>query len=602
MRGICKMNIGLGDFVVVKTNAPSAQWQTIVNKLNWPNANYHEISTHSISHNIHIAWCGDTNVSKHDALTVVELSLVIGDTTINDFIKRGQSGFIGKFVRVDIDNASNIQAYTDATRQIPLYWLSNDKIQAVATDLRLLTHLPNVNAEINNESIYHHLNFSYIPTPYTIYKDIWKLAPGSVVSLATKTTHRYWKPTYDDSLSSQQEDNLVNQLEEKIIDTVSQYNNFGSDNYGCFLSGGTDSSAITGILANSAGANNLNAYSIGFDEDKFDELEYAEIAANAFGINHHTLRIGAEDSISIIDSLVNSFDEPFGNSSAIPTYFCAKLASDGHRNIMVAGDGGDEIFGGNERYAKDYYFQKYYNLPSVVKMFGQLVRLGLGPVDNRFINRIKNFLYRASLPNPERFYTDDSFASEYFDQLLTDEFRRSVSKSSSLDILHTHYSECNSTSELNKIMYIDLQMAISDNDLTKVNRSAKAAGVSVLYPYLTADLIQYMGKIPPTYKVRGNDKRYLYKKAVAKILPLEIIKKKKQGFGLPVGEWFKHDSSFNELLNDSLGSQRFKSRGYFNTGFIDTIIQRHQKNTWDYTQELWLILMLELWHQKYVDH
>lgn len=595
------MHTGLGDFIVVKNIKPSGQWSDIVKSLIWPCSNINDVESRSLSDNTHVAWCGDTVVSKAGSTDIIELSLIVSETSIDDFINNNAKGFIGKFVRVQIDPDENIFAFTDATRQIPLYWLSTNEIQAVATDLRLLTNLPYVSAEINQESIYHHLNFSYIPTPYTIYKSIWKLAPGTKLDLTSKEVKRYWMPEYREELSNMNEDQLISDLENEIVNTVSQYNNIGSNDYGCFLSGGTDSSAITGILAKAAGENNLNAYSIGFNEEQFDELEYAEIAAKAFAIDHHTLRISSEDSISIIDDLVNSFDEPFGNSSAIPTFFCAKLANSSNRNIMIAGDGGDEIFGGNERYAKDYYFQKYYDLPAPVKAIGSMLRLALGPIDSRFINRIKNFLYRGGLPNPERFYTDDSFASEYFEQLLSPEFRKSISKSSSLDILHSHYSECKTPSELNKLMYIDLQMAISDNDLTKVNRSAKAAGVSVLYPYLSPDLIQYMGNIPPSYKVRGNDKRYLYKKAVVNILPGEILKKKKQGFGLPVGEWFKHDKKFKELLNDSLMSDKFKSRGYFNTDFIDNLLQRHQKNTWDYTQELWLLLMLELWHQKYVD-
>ena len=150
-------------------------------------------------------------------------------------------------------------------------------------------------------------------------------------------------------------------------------------------------------------------------------------------------------------------------------------------------------------------------------------------------------------------------------------------------------------------MYIDLQMAITDNDLTKVNRSAKAAGVSVLYPYLTPDLIDFMGRVPTALKVKRTEKRYLFKKAVQPLLPEVILTKKKQGFGLPFGHWFRHDPTFKSFVRDILLSQKSIERGYIDRRFLTRLIDRHQQGAWDYRTEIWLLLMLELWHQRHVD-
>jgi len=268
---------------------------------------------------------------------------------------------------------------------------------------------------------------------------------------------------------------------------------------------------------------------------------------------------------------------------------------------VVAGDGGDEIFGGNERYAKDQIFAKYYGLPEPVKGIGAMLARICGPIDVRVLNRVKNFVHRGSLPNPDRFYSDDSFASDCFGELLTPDFRNTIERSESLDVMRAHYESAQTRSELHRLMYIDLMMAIADNDLVKVAQTAKAAGISVVYPYLDTELVNLTGRIPADWKVRNGKKRYLFKKAMKEVLPPEILTKRKQGFGLPVGTWFRESRQFFELLADTMLSRRAVERGYFNPGFVERLVSRHRGAVWDYTQELWLLLVLELWHREHLD-
>jgi len=600
------MSKGIGDFLIVDYSNPVDDWKdTILNaKQHLNNTVFNEGNIIDISPRIKAVVSGDVKVDDQLLSDVTEISLssVFGDVTVNDFVENKSESFFGKFALVKVNRKTDtIKAYTDATRQVNLYFLSENGINAISTDLRLFSYISEFSKTVNTESIYHHLNFAYIPTPFSIYKNVTKLQPGTELTInkSAVNSRRYWQPQYQEDYN-EPEHVLIEKLNSKIIETIEAYSTSSND-WGCFLSGGTDSSTITGVASKKVGGSNTSAYSIGFDEEGYDELEYAKIAAQSFGVNHFSTRIGATDTLDAIENLIKSYDEPFGNSSAIPTYYCAKLANDNGHSVLLGGDGGDEIFGGNERYSKDYYFNLFYSLPSPVKKLATLANKIIKPIDNRIINRINNYIYRASLQNPERFYTDDSFGSEYFDSMLTKDFRSTLDKNSSLNILHDHYADCHTSSELNKIMYIDLQMAIADNDLTKVNRAASAAGVSVLYPYLSPDLINFMGHIPNQYKVNKTKKRYLFKKAVKNILPIEIQQKKKQGFGLPVGEWFRTDKKYRELLTDTLLSQRCIERGYFNKNFISSLIYKHEKGTWDYTQELWLLLILELWHQEYVD-
>ena len=595
---------GLGDFVVATFRTPQEPWSRVIADWSWPmiGGSAPSVKAHDIAPTLKAATSGDAEALSRDGHVRVALEQSFAGADPGNVLAGDIDGYRGKFARVEIDEVSGgFTAHTDPMRQIPLFLLETKGLVAVATDLRLLTQLPGWEPAVSSQAIYHHLNFSYIPTPFTIFEGIRKLPPGARLSVDADGVRleRYWQPRYQEDLSGG-EDDLAERLRQQMETSIGGYASSDADP-ACFLSGGTDSSTIAGILAKTAGKERTHAFSIGFAEEAFDELDYARTAAKAFGIQHYERRIDAGETLDAIDSLVEAFDEPFGNSSAVPTFYCADLAQKTGHDCLLGGDGGDEIFGGNERYAKDYVFQRFYDLPSPVKAIGGLLRAGLKPVDQRFANRIKNFLHRGALANPERFYTDDSFASDYYQDLLTPAFRERCPERSSLAILERHFAEADASSGLNRLMYIDLQMAIADNDLTKVNRSAKAAGVSVLYPYLTPELIAFMGRVPAELKVKRTEKRFLFKKAVASILPEAILTKKKQGFGLPFGHWFRHDPKISAFLRDILMSQRCRERGYLESGFLTTLLDRHQQGVWDYSNELWLLLMLELWHQRFVD-
>ncbi len=514
------------------------------------------------------------------------------------------AGLRGKFAGVFWNRAeARLVAVTDAFRFYPLYYTTLAGGIALATDLRLLRAVLEAEggAEIDVHALYHHLNFSYIPTPHTIYRRVRKVAPGTRLEFRAGrvTLERYWRPGYPEDLEGP-EPELTARLKSAIVDSVQRHRP-GGEGWGTFLSGGTDSSSVTGILARQDPGRRVASFSIGFGEAEFDEMEYARLAARAFGTDAHFGQVGAGDALAVLDRLVDAYDEPFGNSSAVPTYYCARMARGAGVDTLVAGDGGDEIFGGNERYAKDRVFQWFHDLPGFLRHPARRVGQALAVLDWRPTNKLANFVRRGSLPNPDRFYTDDSFASDYFDELLSGELRAELVPEESLDVVRMIYRDARAPSELHRLMYIDLQMAIADNDLTKVNRAARAAGVAVVYPFLDPGLVDFTGRIPAGWKVRGLKKRYLFKQAMADVLPVEIRQKKKQGFGLPVGEWFRHHRGFGDLVGDLLLSERARQRGYFNQAFIRRLVDRHRRGAWDHTQEIWLLLMLELWHRRFVD-
>ena len=297
----------------------------------------------------------------------------------------------------------------------------------------------------------------------------------------------------------------------------------------------------------------------------------------------------------MLPHLPELFDQPFGNASAVPTLACAAMAAADGRSILVAGDGGDEIFGGNERYAKDMIMQRWFELPNAVKTLGRVIGRTVGGGSNRFLNRIDNFTRRSSLPNPDRFYTDDAFASECFDELLTASFRSSVTADLSLQLLRGMYAGCDARSELHRLMALDLELAIAQNDLVKVDGAARHAGVTVRFPYLDADLVAYTGRLKAHWKVSGMQKRVLFKQATVGILPDAILKKPKQGFGLPISVWMRDRAPFREWLRDLLLSERTRQRGWFEPAYVADLFNRHQAGGWDYSAHLWSLAVLELW-------
>lgn len=345
----------------------------------------------------------------------------------------------------------------------------------------------------------------------------------------------------------------------------------------------------------------MRSFSIGFAEAGYDELAFAKLAAEACGAEPYFITVGRAQTGSLAERIVANYDQPFGNASAVPTLACGDLAHGQQVNLLLAGDGGDEIFGGNERYAKDHVMETFYRLPQPLKKLGQSAGKLAGRSSNHFFNRVENFFERASLPNPDRFYSDDSFASDYYAELLTPSFREQVGRDASLDFMREVYAQGGDADPLHRIMRLDLAMAIAQNDLVKVHGACKANGISVRFPFLDPALVAYTGRLPANQKVRGLNKRHLFKKAMADVLPASILKKKKQGFGLPIAVWLRSDETFQAMVRSVLFDQRTRERGWFEPAFIERLLGEHIRGSWDHASQIWQLLVLELWLRSHLD-
>lgn len=472
---------------------------------------------------------------------------------------------------------------------------------ALATDTRLFTATGLVERRSDPLALYHYLNFAYVPAPASAIRQVRTLRPAQRLDwrAGRLSLEDWWQPQYPADLGGS-EAQRAEALRTRMVAVVSRYGGAEAGGWGSYLSGGTDSTSIASILrARRAGP--VRTFSVGFDEAGYDELGYAELAARELGLSPHEVRVSESDAVDALPRLAEAFDEPFGNSSAIPTFAGARLAAAHGVVDLVAGDGGDEIFGGNERYRKDVLFDLYRSAPVPLRWLGGGVSRLLAPLDWRPANRVRNFVRRAVLPQPDRFYTDDAFASEHFAALLTPGFREQVTADASLALQREIYGQTRADDELHRVMQLDLAMTIADNDAVKVVRAARLAGVQVAFPYLDPELIDFTGRLPARDKVRGLNKRHLFKLATRDLVPQAIRDKRKQGFALPVSVWLARPGPMRELARDLLFSRRAVERGVVEPRFVQALFDHHTRGAWDHGQALHSLVMLELWHRRYID-
>ncbi len=453
--------------------------------------------------------------------------------------------------------------------------------------------------DVDLRAIVGYLNFNVVPAPMTAYKGVFKLMPGEYLiwQRGQSRKARYWKLQYtEDARGTEQQlaEELFSRLEESVR-VVS--NDLDPQGAGCFLSGGTDSSSIAGLFTRIK-QRPARAFSIGFAEQRFDERQYAQLAARHFGLTHFERILRPEEAYDLIPIIVGLFDEPFANASAIPTYACIELAKNHGVSVMLAGDGGDELFGGNERYRIHQVYDLYQRLPRTLRKLVEPALFAI-PVDRGFIGKTKAYIRRSNIPNPERYCRWRLLQVFPSKDVLGDAMP--CVNGDALAAVRAHYAAAPAQSELNRLLHIDMNMTLGDEDLPKVVRTAEQKGINVRFPYLHQSLAEFSGRLPAHLKVKGFEKRYLFKRATQGFLPAEILQKKKHGFGLPIGIWLKTDPKLRAMAHDVLLSPAAYQRGYFRREFIEKLMSNLEQDDTPYFGDLlWVFLMLELWHRKHV--
>jgi asparagine synthase (glutamine-hydrolysing) len=492
----------------------------------------------------------------------------------------------------------------DRFRSQPIFYCQTAQVLVFGSRLKVISSNPWVESlSIDPAAIVDLMAFSCVTTPRTIFQEVKKMPPAHVLSWrkGRLTLTPYWDIDFSHP-SGESRETLKRLIRQKFAEALQVRINQDRthSSIGTFLSGGIDSSTVTGVLTQLTG-DRVKAFTIGFAEPGYNELDFAKHAACHFNAMHFTRNVTVEDVHQALPKIVETFDEPFANASAIPTYFCAKLARENGVDVLYAGDGGDELFAGNERYGTQKIFDYYHAVPTwlrkgaiepLVHGLAGLLPWGLPMLAKKYINR-------ANVPYPDRLTSWGLFNLLPLPELASEPLITRFGKDTNpYAPIAYHYAHAPANTELDRQLYIDLKLIISDNDLVKVTRASEAAGVAVRFPFLDGEFADCAAKVPAGMKMRGHHLRTFFKDTYADLLPLATRKKTKHGFGLPIAMWLRSNHGLLDMMHDLVLSSNSLHRGYFKREALQRLIEEHQKETGSfYGTIVWNIMIIELWHR-----
>ncbi|MDX6612675.1 MAG: hypothetical protein QOD75_1861 [Blastocatellia bacterium] len=485
----------------------------------------------------------------------------------------------------------------DRVGKKPLYYGVTPRGTLIfGSELKALSQHPEFFGEVSAEALDAYLTYGYVPDPLTIFRDVHKLPPGHHLRFKDGRVllEQYWDFAYEELPDApfKSEEEYSGELR-KLLDEAVRVRLMADVPLGAFLSGGIDSSVVVGLMARHTGQP-VKTFSIGFREDSHDELKYARLAAKHFGTDHREL-IVTPDVCDIVDELVWYFDEPFADQSAIPTYLVSKLARE-HVKVVLSGDGGDELFAGYTRYTTDSKRSGFERLPRFVRkgmmqpLSRQLPHGALG----------RNYMHKVSSEPLDRYIEEISiFTKLNKPRLYTSDFKNCLLNRDASDLFRAHVARVRSHDPLDKLLYLDSKTYLPGDILTKVDRMSMAVSLEARVPLLDQKLIEFVTRIPASMKMRGSETKYIFKRAVEDLVPSEILHRPKQGFGVPISEWI--NTELRDRIRDTFADSRTRQRGYLEPGYVDLLLNEHERGRRDHSWAVWALLMLELWQRTLAD-
>ena len=474
------------------------------------------------------------------------------------------------------------------------YTLAGDTL-VFGSEIKSLLQHAGVKREVNLEAISDYLSYGYIPDPATAFRDIHKLPPGHTLTFKDGRirTRRYWDFNYSgESGPARDESYYVERLRDLLAEAV-RIRLESEVPLGAFLSGGIDSSTIVALMAREMDQP-VKTFSIGFNESSFDELKYARRTAERFGTEHHEFVV-TPDICRIVEDIVWHHDEPFADVSSIPTFVVSQMARQ-YVTVVLAGDGGDELFAGYEGYVREQKYDAAERIPGFVRR-GLLRPLSQAMPRSAYGKRMLAHIARRD--GQRRVNGMSYFNEDAKRDLLSAEVRSALNGYDSAAAFERLYDVPESRERLDRHMYLDGKTYLPGDILVKVDRMSMANSLETRAPLLDHELIDFVQTIPASLKLRGLETKYILKRAVTGLIPDEIIHRRKQGFDVPIKRWFNQE--LRQMLDDTLADRRTRERGYFNQQAVQAILDEHRRERRDNARHLWGLLMLELWHRTFID-
>lgn len=494
----------------------------------------------------------------------------------------------------------------------PLYYGVFDGKLIWASELKAIVAHPAVSPELDLNALRHYVSFDYVPAPMSIFKGINKLPAAHVLTVENGEvkTRRYWDVSWSEppalaggqfangssptkSLSSKAEelrDLLSDSVRMRLVSDVP---------LGILLSGGIDSSTIAALAVRHA-EERVKTFSIGFEEDSFDESKYARRVAKHLGTEHYEEKLSAATAGDLIAEIGIWLDEPMSDGSLIPTFLLAQFVRK-HVTVALGGDGGDELFAGYPMYYAHTVAAKYMALPSFVRngLIEPVVNaLPVSTKNMSFDYKAKRFVRASKLGEVERHHSwFGSFSLDQHEALFT----KDVLAKTNADIykgVRELVGRSDAKNVIEEMQYADINYYLAEDILTKVDRAAMAVSLETRAPFLDPRIGQFAASIPVEYKLKGKSGKLILKEAMKDLLPNDILHRPKKGFGIPIAEWLK--GRLNPLMHDMLAPTLIREQGLFNADYIQKLISEHETGKASHHKELWTLLVFQLWQHNFV--
>jgi asparagine synthase (glutamine-hydrolysing) len=474
------------------------------------------------------------------------------------------------------------------------YWAGPDRL-VFGSELKALTAHPDVPRRINLAAIDLFLSIEYIPSPHTIYEDVFKLPPGHrlVLENGRLEVSQFWDVPVQPVGETGDEcaETLAGLLKEAVgMRMISDVP------LGAFLSGGIDSSTVVGYMSQLS-SQPVKTFSIGFEDATYNELPYAEAVARHFGTEQH-VEVLNPDVSSLAEGLVQQHDEPFADTSIFPTYLVSKLARQ-HVKVALSGDGGDELFAGYDTYRAEQLSRLYGKLPDIVRRDVMPAFAGMlppQPAKKGTINKIKRMIEGASMSPTLQHTRWMIFMNDRDkDSLYRSDLKKILEQGPTSAFFERCFRQAASFDSLAQQQYVDMKTYLADNILTKVDRMSMAVSLEARVPLLDHRIAEFALNLPPQMKLNGSRTKIILRHAVKRLVPDLVIDKPKEGFSIPMKHWLT--GSLRPMMMDLLSNATVQRRGYFHPQVVSTWIQEHLDGRVNHSHRLWALMVLELWHR-----
>ena len=486
----------------------------------------------------------------------------------------------------------------------PLHYYLDNESFVFGSEIKSILEFPGVPREMDTEALNLYLSFYYIPSPYTIFKGIRKLQPGHYMTISginAVEIHKYWDIKKNEKIYNlsyeEHKHNIRNLLEDSVKRRM-----ISDVPLGAFLSGGIDSSIIVGLMAKNSKIP-VSTFNIAYKDYKvYDESDRARIVSNFNKTNHHEFVLKYNDLQEILPKIIWDLEEPFADSSAIPTYYVSRETRK-FVKVALSGDGGDELFGGYTKYTGEYWLSQYNKVPVFLRR--QILERIIDILPSGRGNRFKELLRKA-----KKFLASNGESPEHRHHGLmlcfSGDMRRDLFKNSNLlveeisqNIVNNYFNRFSNEDILFKMSYTDLKLALPDDMLTKVDKMTMLNSLEARTPFLDYRLVEYAFNVPSKYKLVGTNGKYILKETFKDLLPEGIIGKQKSGFGVPVGEWLKTD--LKNYFEENMSASNLKKHDLFNHSYISSLFSSHLSEKNDYSNQLWSLLVFQLWYDTYMN-